>query len=194
MAVSRRLRFEVLKRDGHACRYCGETAPTVKLTVDHVIPKALGGADDPTNLVTACQPCNSGKSSVPADAPTVAQVSDDAVRLAEALRLVMEGREIEHEGLMMMIDEFGDAWKGWRYGPEDNRQWCPMDDNWRSSIARFYDMGYSPERLIWFIRVSMESKADIKGKFKYFCGCVWNDFATVQADAMSLAERMKGAA
>lgn len=194
MAVSRRLRFEVLKRDGHACRYCGETAPTVKLTVDHVIPKALGGPDDPSNLVTACQPCNAGKSSVPADAPTVAQVSDDAVRLAEALRLVMETREVEHEGLMMMVDEFGDAWKGWQYGPDDNRQWCPMDANWRSSIARFYDMGYSPERLIWFIRVAMEGKADIKGKFKYFCGCVWNDFSAVQADAMTLAERMKGAA
>jgi 5-methylcytosine-specific restriction endonuclease McrA len=29
--VSRRLRLEVLRRDGHTCRYCGAQAPDVKL-------------------------------------------------------------------------------------------------------------------------------------------------------------------
>ena len=32
MAVSKRLRFEILRRDNHACRYCGQMAPDVKLT------------------------------------------------------------------------------------------------------------------------------------------------------------------
>ncbi|MEJ7724319.1 MAG: hypothetical protein WKF64_08445 [Ilumatobacteraceae bacterium] len=35
--ISRRLRFEILRRDGHTCRYCGARAPDVPLTVDHVI-------------------------------------------------------------------------------------------------------------------------------------------------------------
>lgn len=34
MAVSKRTRYEVLRRDNHACRYCGASAPEVKLTVD----------------------------------------------------------------------------------------------------------------------------------------------------------------
>lgn len=63
MAVSKRLRYEVLRRDNHTCRYCGATAPDVPLRVDHVTPVALGGTDTPDNLVTACEPCNSGKSS-----------------------------------------------------------------------------------------------------------------------------------
>lgn len=57
MAVSKRTRFEVLRRDNHTCRYCGQAAPDVKLTVDHVTPVALGGTDDPANLVTACAEC-----------------------------------------------------------------------------------------------------------------------------------------
>lgn len=80
MAVSKRLRYEVLRRDNHACRYCGRSAPDVALTVDHVVPVALGGSDDPGNLVTACRDCNSGKSASSPDAPIVANVADDALR------------------------------------------------------------------------------------------------------------------
>jgi 5-methylcytosine-specific restriction endonuclease McrA len=72
MAVSKALRFQVLRRDGHACRYCGRTPPEVKLHVDHVVAVALGGADTPDNLVTACSECNGGKSAIPADAAMVA--------------------------------------------------------------------------------------------------------------------------
>jgi 5-methylcytosine-specific restriction endonuclease McrA len=55
MAVSKRLRYEILRRDNYACRYCGATAPDVKLNVDHVIPQSLGGSDKPDNLVTSCR-------------------------------------------------------------------------------------------------------------------------------------------
>ena len=41
MAVSKRLRYEILRRDNHTCRYCGESAPDVKLTIDHVVPVSL---------------------------------------------------------------------------------------------------------------------------------------------------------
>jgi 5-methylcytosine-specific restriction endonuclease McrA len=51
MAITKRLRFEILRRDDFACRYCGGKAPDIELTVDHVTPKALGGTDEPTNNV-----------------------------------------------------------------------------------------------------------------------------------------------
>lgn len=44
MAVSKRLRFEVLKRDNYTCRYC--RASDGELTIDHVTPVALGGTDE----------------------------------------------------------------------------------------------------------------------------------------------------
>lgn len=60
--ISKSLRFEILTRDGYRCRYCGATAQDSRLEVDHVIATYRGGSDDPSNLVTACQDCNAGKS------------------------------------------------------------------------------------------------------------------------------------
>jgi hypothetical protein len=80
MAVSKRLRYEILRRDNHACRYCGATAPGVKLNVDHVIPTSLGGSDKPDNLVTACADCNSGKTSSMPNAEPVTDVDQDTFR------------------------------------------------------------------------------------------------------------------
>ena len=53
VALSRK---EILRRDHFTCQYCGKTSGT--LTVDHVIPKHLGGTHGWTNLVTACYACN----------------------------------------------------------------------------------------------------------------------------------------
>lgn len=60
--LPRWLRFEILKRDGFRCSYCGVSAREgARLQVDHVKPKASGGTDDPKNLTTACETCNAGK-------------------------------------------------------------------------------------------------------------------------------------
>lgn len=60
--LPRWLRFEILKRDGFACCYCGYGRKQgVLLQVDHVTPKAAGGTDAPTNLATSCFDCNAGK-------------------------------------------------------------------------------------------------------------------------------------
>lgn len=62
-STGKRLRFEVFERDGYACRYCGSQPPSVVLVLDHVIPVAADGETTADNLVTACEPCNQGKSS-----------------------------------------------------------------------------------------------------------------------------------
>lgn len=41
-----------------ACYYCGSTS---KLSVDHLIPRIKGGADESDNLIWACRSCNSSK-------------------------------------------------------------------------------------------------------------------------------------
>lgn len=61
MGLSKRTRFEVFKRDGFTCQYCGQTPPTVILEVDHINPRANGGTDVVINLITACFDCNRGK-------------------------------------------------------------------------------------------------------------------------------------
>lgn len=61
MSVSKRVRFEVFKRDKFTCQYCGRSAPDIVLHCDHITPKASGGTDDILNLVTSCADCNLGK-------------------------------------------------------------------------------------------------------------------------------------
>lgn len=48
----------VLLRDNYTCAYCGKRADTI----DHVIPKALGGTNSYENCVAACYTCNNKKS------------------------------------------------------------------------------------------------------------------------------------
>jgi 5-methylcytosine-specific restriction endonuclease McrA len=49
--IPKRIRFEVFKRDGFKCQYCGASAPDVLLQVDHIKPAAAGGEDDIINLI-----------------------------------------------------------------------------------------------------------------------------------------------
>lgn len=59
--LSKKLRFEVFKRDSFTCQYCGAKAPDVVLQCDHVNPVSKGGDNDILNLITSCAACNSGK-------------------------------------------------------------------------------------------------------------------------------------
>ena len=52
-------RKNILKRDGYRCMYCGQSDGP--MTIDHVIPKKLGGEDTWENLVCACTRCNHKK-------------------------------------------------------------------------------------------------------------------------------------
>lgn len=59
--LSKKIRFEVLKRDHFTCQYCGAKSPDVILEVDHIKPVAEGGTNDMFNLITSCRDCNRGK-------------------------------------------------------------------------------------------------------------------------------------
>lgn len=50
---------EILRRDDYTCQYCGLRSSS--LTIDHVIPRHMGGEHRWENLVTACPSCNHRK-------------------------------------------------------------------------------------------------------------------------------------
>lgn len=65
LPTSKRLRFEVFKRDLFTCQYCGARPPEVVLVVDHIMPVVGGGLTDIDNLISACLACNQGKADKP---------------------------------------------------------------------------------------------------------------------------------
>jgi hypothetical protein len=64
-SLSKRTRFEVFKRDGFTCQYCGSRPPDIILHCDHIDPVCEGGTDDIANLITSCADCNLGKGGIP---------------------------------------------------------------------------------------------------------------------------------
>ena len=50
---------EILRRDNYICQYCGQRVSY--LTIDHVIPRHIGGEHIWENLVAACPNCNHRK-------------------------------------------------------------------------------------------------------------------------------------
>lgn len=64
MSISKKIRFEVFKRDGFICQYCGKTPPEAILEIDHINPKSKKGTNDINNLITSCFDCNRGKGGI----------------------------------------------------------------------------------------------------------------------------------
>jgi hypothetical protein len=189
MAVSKRLRYEVLRRDNHTCRYCGAVAPQVKLTVDHVVPQALGGGDEPSNLVTACESCNNGKTSVPADAPIVADVEQDALRWAAAMDKAAEMARAKYEVRLDYRNAFREAWDEWKSGPEHAQQPIPLDLNWESSLDNFYEAGLPDWELNEAVRAAMtNSKVTPSNTFRYFAGICWTKIRKMQEQAQQIVQ------
>lgn len=68
----------VLWRDGHVCRMTRDGHPcgAVATTVNHIVPRVLGGSDRLSNLEAACVPCNMGAGGRLTGAAAVADMLD----------------------------------------------------------------------------------------------------------------------
>jgi len=58
-------RRNIFARDRNRCQYCGKRYPTSELSLDHVIPKSMGGKSVWENIVCACTKCNVKKGGRP---------------------------------------------------------------------------------------------------------------------------------
>ena len=177
MAVSKRLRFEILRRDDFTCRYCGRKPPETELRIDHVLPKALGGTDDPGNLVSSCHDCNSGKTSIAPGSPLVAQVDADAIRWSAAIQHAAAKALEDVQGAHNYREGFYKAWN-------EYQRPAPLDENWRSSVETFRTRGLPLVVLIDSAHQAMGRRSVAAfAKFAYTCGIAWNRLRDMEKDA-----------
>lgn len=170
MAISKRTRFEVFKRDGFTCAYCGAHPPDVLLHCDHINPVAGGGDNDIDNLITACQACNLGKSHVPLNvipdslADRAAEVQEREEQIAGYHAILMARRERLEDEMWSVADELepGASSKGY---------------NRRALQSIKYFLGLLPFAEV--IDAAEITRAKLPGRapehrFKFFCGVCWN--------------------
>lgn len=111
--LSKRTRFEIFKRDGFKCLYCGVTPAQKVLRVDHVRPVAEGGSDSATNLVTACFDCNAGKGPVPLDEQRLAVgfASEADLEHAEQIRAWLEMQQAIATAREAVVESLVQLWE-----------------------------------------------------------------------------------
>ncbi|MBJ7901191.1 MAG: HNH endonuclease [Cyanobacteria bacterium RI_101] len=60
MPIDAKLKQAIRERANYYCEYCHspERLSASRFTIDHILPRSLGGFDDPDNLALACRRCN----------------------------------------------------------------------------------------------------------------------------------------
>lgn len=112
--ISKKIRFEVFKRDKFTCQYCGKSAPDVVLEIDHIHPVSKDGENDIMNLITSCFDCNRGKGARTLDDDTVVKKQRDQLKelqeRKEQLEMMLEWRnglkDIQNESVNAVAERF----------------------------------------------------------------------------------------
>lgn len=167
--ISKRLRFEIFKRDGFQCQYCGATPPGALLHCDHIEPVSRGGTNDTDNLITACQSCNLGKSDIPLEviskslserAEEVREREEQVAGYQSVLKAKRDRIEDEAQKLLNMFCE------------QYSKDGIPQRDF--ISIKRFIELLGFDDCLEAAELACAKFYSGYARSFRYFCGVCWN--------------------
>lgn len=165
--IGKKVRFEIFKRDGFQCMYCGATPPRVVLHVDHITPVAAGGSNSPDNLITSCEPCNLGKSAVPLSSVPMS-LAEKAERVRESEAQIAGYQRLMASRRSRIDDESWEVAEVWMrgFGADSFRS------DWRSSIKTFIEkLGF--DECIAAMERSVAKRRGADDTFRYFCGICW---------------------
>jgi hypothetical protein len=169
LSISKKIRFEVFKRDGFACAYCGKTPPTVTLEIDHIEPKSRNGKDRIENLITACFDCNRGKSNIPLDkipnkiSENLEILKEQEDQLREYRKMVKKIEKRERDDINEIDSMYSSQYPGWSFS-----------DNFKAiSLKKFLSLlpkHKVKEAICIAIRKFPKDRDNV---IKYFCGVCW---------------------
>jgi hypothetical protein len=182
--ISKKTRFEVFKRDGFVCQYCGQHPPQVVLHVDHIVAVAEGGENDMDNLVTACSTCNLGKGArslegVPKSlADRAAEVQEREEQLAGYGAIMEAARQRRDAETWRVIEALvGDAP---RFSEKQFMSIQRFID--RLGLFEVLDAADVTRARFGGLRLSRVN-AIADSPFRYFCGVCWTKIKRAEEDA-----------
>ncbi len=167
-SLSKKVRFEVFKRDVFTCQYCGSKPPSVVLEVDHIIPVASGGENDEDNLVTSCFDCNRGKGarSLEISPETLArklEIQNEAKEQLASFEKSVKAKKAKVTRKLNKLDKLFES--------ETNHT---LTYSFKQSVRKFFEL--LPEyEVIDSMEIALNKFSD-KPQLaaKYFCGICWN--------------------
>lgn len=165
--ISKKVRFEVFKKDGFCCVYCGLKPPTVILEVDHIVPVSKGGKNNMENLVTSCFDCNRGKSNKSLDTVTdsISERMEQTKERAEQYKCFIKyTRDLDNIN-NQMIEMVQDAYQ--LYHPDYH-----FSERFRQSVLMFIQK-LGIDVVIDAMRKSC-TRLNHEQSTSYFCGICWN--------------------
>lgn len=165
--LSKKMRFDVFKRDSFTCQYCGSNPPAVVLEVDHIHPVSKGGRNVVDNLITACFDCNRGKSAglltlIPQSIADKAEIIAEKMAQMKAFeKMVRAKRKGEESSIDEVEDVFNSYFDGYHFNPR-----------FRESVRLFL------QHINVFDLMDAMNRACSKigrrdDSIKYFCGICW---------------------
>jgi len=165
--TSKKLRFEIFKRDSFTCQYCGKTPPSVVLEVDHVIPVCNGGKTEAINLITACFDCNRGKggNDLCHVMPAVNEQLEAAIEQEEQLKAynrLLKSKRLRENKQIKEIETalFGGAGS--------------MTDSFKHSIRTQFIAQLTHDEIMGAAYKAGDKCNSPYNASKYFCGICWN--------------------
>jgi len=168
MSISKKIRFEVFKRDGFRCAYCGKSPPDVLLEIDHIQPKSKRGKDDVNNYLTACFDCNRGKRATPLNvaplqlAENLAILKEKELQLREYNRLIAKIERRIKKDAEIVNNIYSSTFPDWQLTERFKTQ----------SIALFLKRLPSSE-VLEAMKLTCDRVGDKDVAVKYFCGVCW---------------------
>lgn len=169
MALSKKIRFEVFKRDSFKCQYCGSVPPIVVLEVDHIMPVSKDGTDEIDNLITSCFDCNRGKSNrelttMPqTTVEKTKQLKEKQEQYQEYMKALDQIKQRD-QAEMNAIDEIYNS-----YFPD----WTLTDRFKNGSLKTFLKI-LGIAKVEQAMHTACGRMYDDNKAIKYFCGICWN--------------------
>lgn len=174
--INQTLRFEVFKRDGFHCQYCGDCPPNIVLEIDHIIPKSKGGSDIIDNLVTSCFNCNRGKgnrslSVSPETLKRKLKLLNEQTKQLKAYNNYLYQQERQSQRIINKLNlVFG------QYFPN-----LSMSDNFTNNTVKRFIKHLPTAKLTEALTMACSKfqtveniKESANNALQYFCGICWN--------------------
>lgn len=166
--VSKKLRFDVFKRDSFTCQYCGSTPPSVVLECDHIDPISKGGTNDLYNLITACFDCNRGKSD-----KTLSNIPE-SIKEKHSVLIEKDLQFVEYQKLLKKhnrrinkeIKDVSDIF-------ESEFEGFSLKDRFKNSSIKMFIEKLNVHDVKEAMYISCSRQVEPEYAIKYFCGICW---------------------